>query len=545
MRPKTMVAGLAAMAALAVSVDAGAVVPMINGLGGPRDYGWNCLHPNDDGSSALIDLGPAFASGLHFFSAWHTSAYVNTNGNITFSGALPTYTPNAFPVSSQPMIAPYWADEDIRYHDGFCDGGASTSEPGDGPCLNPAENGVWWFLGTDRMVVTWDRNGYFSCHMDKRMTFQLVLTSATGCASPGDFDVEFRFAQCEWETGDASGGSGGFGGTEAQAGFDAGNMSDYVAIPGSMLPGISSIMCNDSNVGVPGLWQFQIRSGVIVCPDAGLPCETGALGACAQGVTQCVGSGTECVAVVGPTAERCDAIDNDCDGETDEDEGMCTIYEICDAGVCVERCTEFGCPAGQVCREDVGYCVDEECLYVDCPEGQRCEEGVCLGACDGIFCPEGQECRGGGCVDLCDTLTCDTCTVCEDGACVLSCVFEACDPGWTCQPDGTCLEDLCVGVACPEGFFCAAGACVDSCAGAVCPDGEICELGECVPYVPPEVEPEPYPDASTDTGWDTAYDTYDPDAATDPWSDVPSDAALDFDIPTPRETMGCGCSVVS
>mgnify|MGYP000039875964 CR=1 FL=1 len=32
-----------------------------------------------------------------------------------------------------------------------------------------------------------------------------------GGAGEGDFDVEFRFNRCEWTTGDASGGSGGFG----------------------------------------------------------------------------------------------------------------------------------------------------------------------------------------------------------------------------------------------------------------------------------------------------------------------------------------------
>ena len=37
-----------------------AVVPLLTGFGGTRDYGTSCLSPNDDGSSALVDLTPAF-----------------------------------------------------------------------------------------------------------------------------------------------------------------------------------------------------------------------------------------------------------------------------------------------------------------------------------------------------------------------------------------------------------------------------------------------------------------------------------------------------
>ena len=109
--------GWIAMLIVGVVLSAGvarASVPLIWGFGGVRDYGTHCLSPNDDGSSARIDLTPAFPSGLRFFSATHTSAFVNTNGNITFSGSVSTYTPNAFPVANQPMIAPYWGDVDTR-----------------------------------------------------------------------------------------------------------------------------------------------------------------------------------------------------------------------------------------------------------------------------------------------------------------------------------------------------------------------------------------------------------------------------------------------
>ena len=46
------------------------------------------LHPNDDESSPPIDLTAFFPGGLRFFDRTHTTVYVNTNGNVSFSAAL-------------------------------------------------------------------------------------------------------------------------------------------------------------------------------------------------------------------------------------------------------------------------------------------------------------------------------------------------------------------------------------------------------------------------------------------------------------------------
>ncbi len=244
--------------------------PLIGGHGGAAGYGTQCLSPNDDGSSAAIDVRPAFPSGLHFFSGTYTRLFVNTNGNVTFNGPLSTFTPRAFPVASQPMIAPYWADVDIR-PDGCGGLGAGTSATGSGPCRNPGENGVWWHLEPGRMIVTWDRVGYFSCQLNHRMSFQLVLTDASQCGGDGNFDVEFRYNRCEWTTGGASGGTGGFGGTPAQAGFDAGDNSHFFSIPGSLMPNVHQRLCGGTNINQRGVFRFAIRSGTIT-DDGGVSC---------------------------------------------------------------------------------------------------------------------------------------------------------------------------------------------------------------------------------------------------------------------------------
>jgi MYXO-CTERM domain-containing protein len=502
--------------------SARAVVPLLTGFGGPRDYGDSCLSPNDDGSSAIIDLTPAFPSGLRFFSGTYTTGYVNTNGNITFYGAEPVYTPNAFPVSAHPMIAAYWADVDVRPMTnsdldpwmGTCRGyDMATGSPGDAACQNPDHNGAWWYLEPGRMVITWDMVGYFDCHLDLVMDFQMILTAVSGCGGEvGDFDVEFRFNRCEWTTGDASGGTGGFGGTPAQVGFDAGDGTNYVQIAGSMTGEIHNIVCNDSNIGEPGRWVFQIRGGSVICPDAGDPCTIdGALGVCAEGRTSCVGAGTECVGNLTPSDERCNALDDDCDGETDEGDGLCASWEICDHGVCRTVCSEFGCPPGQICGDD-GRCIDEGCVDVICDPGLRCVGGVCVGACDGIVCPVGTVCIAGSCVDLCATLVCDECSVCVDGACTTRCE--------------RCVQDACASMTCDPGFYCLDGACVDECASATCPEGQICVTGACVP------------DVRTDADADA-------DAGADARPDITGDTADGADVIHPPgvddEGLGCNC----
>ncbi len=464
--------GFLALALLA-STPATATVPLHAGLGGPRGYGTDCLSPNDDGSSASIDITSAFPSGLRFFTGTHTRVFVNTNGNITFSGAEPVYTPQAFPVASRPMIAAYWADIDLRPLDhGNCRGLAQyTGERGDGACQSPTHNGTWWKLEPGKMTISWDMVGYYSCKLDHVMDFQMVLTAAdqTGCgATEGDFDVEFRFNRCEWTTGDASGGSGGFGGTAAQVGFDAGNETDFVQIDGSMTSSINTIVCNDSNVGEPGRWVFQIRGGTVVCPDSGAACDTGQDGVCGVGRTSCVGAGTECRAVVTPSDERCNALDDDCDGTIDED-APCDNGGVCDNGVCLGPCTEASCPG-----------IDPACVDVTCEAGFRCVDGECVDACAGVTCPAGTDCRAGRCLDACAGFACDECSVCVGGTCEARCSLDSCGAGSTCQADGTCLADACVGVACAPGFFCEAGACVDACTGAVCPSGQVCTAGQCV-----------------------------------------------------------------
>jgi hypothetical protein len=54
-----------------------------------------------------------------------------------------------------------------------------------------------------------------------KVPWQLVLVDRLDTGT-GNFDIEYRYAQIQWETGDFSGGSGGLGGQSARVGYTAG-----------------------------------------------------------------------------------------------------------------------------------------------------------------------------------------------------------------------------------------------------------------------------------------------------------------------------------
>ena len=549
--------------------EARAAATLMTGLGGPLGYGTSCMPPNDDGSfpsgATGLDLTPAFPKGLHFYSGSYKEGWINNNGSLSFNSAITAYTPNAFPGAPQPMIAPYWADVDTRdtkecgdqshYPDNGAYPASDTCGSGVDYTTEPTTNGVWWSLTPGQMVVTWDQVGFYQCNATPAMSFQMILT-ATGCgqtiAPDGgvagvDFDIEFRYSQCGWEAGDASGGTNGFcpAGTvgttctPAQAGFDSAETpdKDYWSLPDSQLAGVSTELCNNSNLtpAQPGVWRFSIRGGVIECPNAGQPCMTSQPGICAQGQLQCTPSGTTtCVALTGPQPSQCNGLDNNCDGTIDT--GPCPTGTSCVGAQCVPNCTEGTCPQGTTCQTS-GVCIETDCIGVTCPSGQRCTGGKCVDACSAVTCPLGQVCRLGTCVDPCLGLDCGTGQVCDDGKCVPTCQCLPCGTGETCEMSGLCVATACASVTCPAGKTCVSGTCTDDCTGAVCPANQICQAGNCIPHM---------------TAFDAGMGLLAPDAST-PSSDggteadaTTSDASGAADgggtpFGAGKQSSGCGC----
>jgi hypothetical protein len=220
----------------------------------------------------------------------------------------------------------------------------------------------------------------------------------------------------------------------------------------------------------------------IYCSGGGAVCDTGLPGVCGPGHMQCSGGGLKCLADQGAGKEVCNAVDDNCDGNVDEQNpDLCpNVGDICDRGVCVRPCGggEFVCTGSDVCSSR-GLCVDPLCKDVTCPAGQVCKGGVCGDGCQGVSCPYGQKCYLGRCVDPCAGKVCDPGYSCQGGVCQ-SCACEGCAPGLTCT-NNVCIDQACASVTCPAGQHCEPGTgnCIDNCQGVVCPNGEVCVNGQC------------------------------------------------------------------
>ena len=207
-------------------------------------FGTLAMGPNDDGSSGAIDITSVFGSdGINFFGHHYTSLYINNNGNITLTAPLSDYTPAKISADSDsPIIAPFWADVDTSGHGQvFYD-------------LDQAD-GI--------MTITWDDVGYYQAATDKLNSFQVVLINEGG----GNFDVEYRYGQIQWTTGDASGGVNGLSGTPARIGYTSGDGSHYFELTQSgNQSALLSLPEVAGNTGIDGVDHFDVRNGDVGPP---------------------------------------------------------------------------------------------------------------------------------------------------------------------------------------------------------------------------------------------------------------------------------------
>jgi len=173
---------------------------------------------NDDGFRGPINFGYTLTN---FFGHDYTSFFLNNNGNITFNGGLLAFTPVGPQGASQPVIAPFFADVDTR----------------------GARSGLVYYNTSipNETIITWDHVGYFGSHDDKLDTFQLVVRGPDFVIPAGEGQIGFFWTTMQWETGDASGGSGGFGGSAAAVGFGDGQSNGFI-LEGSTHAGISGVV---------------------------------------------------------------------------------------------------------------------------------------------------------------------------------------------------------------------------------------------------------------------------------------------------------------
>jgi len=236
---RTSVKALAGVVVLSLALSSvGAAQAMRAG------YNGSSFFANDDASYGFVATG----FSLNFFGTTYAGVYLNNNGNVTLDAGMGTYTPFAITGGSTKIIAPFFADVDTRAGPLTMFGGGTLD-------------------GRTAWGATWDGVCYYSVHCDKTNAFQLVLVDRSD-VSAGDFDIEFNYNRIEWETGDASGGSGGLGGTSAAVGWTNG-AGVYQQLPGSLvngafLDGGPNALVTHSNMGYFGRYQWNVRNGVVL-----------------------------------------------------------------------------------------------------------------------------------------------------------------------------------------------------------------------------------------------------------------------------------------
>ncbi|TVR02789.1 MAG: hypothetical protein EA398_06970, partial [Deltaproteobacteria bacterium] len=368
----------------------------------------NAVGGLDDGSFP-IDLTPVFPTGMDIRGTRFDDAWVNINGNITFESRLATFTPIAIPGLPQPAIAPFFADVDMR------------SNQGDILlCVDPDNS---------RMIITWLDVGYFSRKVDLLNSFQAILINTEGqCIEAQTFDVTFRYDRLEWTTGDASGGSGGLGGTPATAGVDYGG-GEAQALPGSGTADVLDLV-NLTNTGEAGVFNFRVAAGTLPT------CGDGVLDLC----------------------EECD------EGDDNSPTGACT--PICTINVCGDGYLHIGV------EECDGNLVDPS-IGTACPEGfegtRTCQDNCTLTPCD--------TCLPGRFGPSCEPCTCVNGTCDEGFERPGTCLPDTCETGWTGENCDVCPDGFRV-----EGGDCIACPGIDNCTGQItCTTVDNATCDQCAP----------------------------------------------------------------
>jgi hypothetical protein len=218
-------------------------------------FGFNdsIIPRNDDGSGPLTTFG--FNANL--FGTTYTQGYVNNNGNITFGNSLITFTPFGLRTTTTPIIAAFFADVDTR-----------------NPATSPVTYGRGTVDGRNAFAANYRNVGYFSSKADKINDFQIVLIDRANTGA-GNFDIEFNYDRIQWETGEASNGVNGLGGSSARVGYSNGqtgtaNASFELAgsaVNGAFLdsgPAATSLIANSLNSDVLGRYIFGARNGAVV-----------------------------------------------------------------------------------------------------------------------------------------------------------------------------------------------------------------------------------------------------------------------------------------
>jgi large repetitive protein len=235
------------------------------------------MQPTDDGSWPS-DYNPQvfpFGFNINFFGTEEPGAYINNNGDLTFTGPLSEYSPFGLPGATTPIIAPFFADVETEA----------------GSVVNI---GTGTFDGFPVFVANWPGVQCYSEFSDNVLdNFQVILIDradlGTG-VNGDDFQIEFNYDSIQWDAGQASGGDGNCTNAPdsdaAAVGYSDGSQTvgHYYQLPGSQSNGAlmdsnttTGLIYNDLNSDdatsvppsgspVPGRYIFNVDNGQPISP---------------------------------------------------------------------------------------------------------------------------------------------------------------------------------------------------------------------------------------------------------------------------------------
>jgi len=238
---------VAALTTVPASAAANAIVPD-GDFGNPT---FTQLPRNDDGSSNFIPFG----FDINYYGTEYSGVYINTNGNLTFTGPLATYTPFGLGSTGTPIMAPFFSDVDTD------PGGAQI------------EYNSTMLDGYNVFVANWPGVDCYDNDNSKDY-FQVILIDRPdiGSTPAGDnFQIEYNYNSIQWDAGQASGGDANCQsqteGHSAAVGFSNGTASGSYELPGSQVNGAlidsgpDALITHDLNSDVLGryIWTVDVE----------------------------------------------------------------------------------------------------------------------------------------------------------------------------------------------------------------------------------------------------------------------------------------------
>lgn len=206
----------------------------------------------DDSAAAVAVDASLWTTGLNMFGTNYGTLYAGSNGYLTFGTAFTGFSPLGIAgFTLAPMIA-------AQFDDLYINQGARNVTPGTGTGTSLASSGLYYYADSSKMVFTWDNVGLFSAASSSSSgnlgsAFQIILHKPTGDAlADANFGIEIRYEEVTQQS------------PSATAGWTAGDQLNYGLINDGTT--LSTVAEQSSNVGVNGVWAWEVRDGAVVAP---------------------------------------------------------------------------------------------------------------------------------------------------------------------------------------------------------------------------------------------------------------------------------------